>query len=142
MRFRARFLYVHSLSFIIAFLHKRIQPEGDEIGAEVPELARNGRQVFYVRSSSFIIAFPGPARRPGKFFYPSFHRGFAVSGAPYIHKNSIFVGKDATSELDFEAENLRFREKMCYNETTMKYRKKVLFEPLREEQSAKSGERE
>ena len=47
-----------------------------------------------------------PARR---FFLPQFHRGFAVSGAQNIHKNSIFVPKDATSELDFEAENLHFQ---------------------------------
>ena len=55
-----------------------------------------------------------------RVFLPVFNRGFAVSGAQNVHKNSLFVGKDATSELDFEAENLRFRYKMWSNETALK----------------------
>ena len=78
-----------------------------------------------------------------RVFLPQSNRGFAVSGAQNIHKNSIFVRKDATSELDFEAENLRFRYKMWSNETALKQRKKTIFEPFREEpQSPKSGETE
>ena len=72
-----------------------------------------------------------------------FYRGFAVSGAQNIQKGSIFVRKDATSELDFEAENLHFHYKMWSGETALKRRKKTIFEPLREEpQSPKSGETE
>ena len=64
-------------------------------------------------------------QEPGEFFYPSLDDwGFAVSGAQNIHKNSIFVRKDATSELDFEAENLHFHYKMWSNETALKQRKK------------------
>ena len=75
-----------------------------------------------------------------EFFLPQFN---AVPGAQNIHKNSIFVRKDATSELDFEAENLHFHYKMWSNETALKQRKKTIFEPLREEpQSPKSGETE
>ena len=65
-----------------------------------------------------------------RVFLPQFNRGFAVSGAQNIHKNSIFVRKDATSELDFEAENLRCRYKMWSNETALKQRKKTLLVPL------------
>ena len=84
-------------------------------------------------------------QEPDKSFFTSVNRGFAVSGAQNIHKNSIFVRKDATSELDFEAENLHFHYKMWpnSNETALKQRKKNIFEPLREEpQSPKSGEAE
>ena len=78
-----------------------------------------------------------------RVFLPQFNRGFVVSGAQNVRENSIFVRKDATSKLDFEAENLRFRYKMWSNETTRKQRKKTIFEPFREEpQSAKSGETE
>ena len=65
-----------------------------------------------------------------RVFLPQFNRGFVVSGAQNIHKNSIFVRKDATSELDFEAENLHFHYKMWSNETALKQRKKTIFEPL------------
>ena len=78
-----------------------------------------------------------------RVFLPQFNRGFVVSGAQNVRENAIFVRKDATSKLDFEAENLRFRYKMWSNETTRKQRKKTIFEPFREEpQSAKSGETE
>ena len=60
----------------------------------------------------------------GEFFCPSLNRRFALSGAQNIHKNSIFARKDATSELDFEAENLLFHHKMWSNETALKQRKK------------------
>ena len=65
-----------------------------------------------------------------RVFLPQFNRAFAVSGAQNVRENSIFVRKDATSKLDFEAENLRFRCKMWSNETALKQRKKAIFEPL------------
>ena len=76
-------------------------------------------------------------------FFPQCNRGYALSGAQNIHENSIFVRKDATSELDFEAENLHFHYKMWSNETALKQRKKTIFERLWEEpQSPKSGQTE
>ena len=56
-------------------------------------------------------------------FVPPSNRGFAVSGAQNIPKNKIFVRKDATPELDFSGENLRFRYKTWSNETALKIRK-------------------
>ena len=60
-------------------------------------------------------------------FVPQSNRGFAVSGAQDIQKNKILVRKDATPELDFAAENLRFRHKIGSNETALKVRKKSIF---------------
>ena len=65
----------------------------------------------------------------GRVFLPQWNRRFAVSGAHNVHKNSIFIRKDATSELDFEAENLRFRYKMWSNETALKLRKNPFLRP-------------
>ena len=50
-----------------------------------------------------------------------------------VQKNRIFVRKNATPELDFVAENLRFRYKIGSNETALKLRKKSIFEAFREE---------
>ena len=68
-----------------------------------------------------------------RVFLPQCNRGFAVSGAQNIHKNLLFVRKDAFSVLNFGAQNLRFRHRMWSNETALKQRKKTIFEPLREE---------
>ena len=65
-------------------------------------------------------------------FVPQSNRGFAVSGAQDIQKNKILVRKDATPELDFAAENLRFRHKIGSNETALKVRKKSISEAVRE----------
>ena len=65
-----------------------------------------------------------------RVYLAQFNRGCAVSGAQNIHKNSILVRKDATSELDVEAENLHFHYKMWSNETALKQRKKTFFESL------------
>ena len=58
-----------------------------------------------------------------RVFLPHSNRGFAVSGAQNVQKNRIFVRKNATPELDFVAENLRFRYKIGSNETALKLRK-------------------
>ena len=76
-----------------------------------------------------------------RVFLPHSNRGFAVSGAQNVQKNRIFVRKNATPELDFVAENLRFRYKIGSNETALKLRKKSIFEAFREEPPwPKSGE--
>ena len=66
-------------------------------------------------------------------FVPQSNRGFAVdTGAQDIQKNKILVRKDATPELDFAAENIRFRHKIGSNETALKVRKKSISEAVRE----------
>ena len=56
-----------------------------------------------------------------RVFLPQSNRGFAVSGAENVRKNRNFAsGKNATPELDFVAENLRFLYKMRSNETALK----------------------